>query len=142
MNRCNSEGSPDPTAAEALTNVAREEKAKLKQYRPLVYICSPFAGDTEYNINRALGYCRFAVSQGCIPLAPHLHYPRFMDDLDKESREMGLYFALVLLSKCDELWVFGDKVSEGMNREIAKAKRRDMPICYFNNKCEEVTGNE
>ena len=138
MDKLNSAGYPDPTAAEALTNVAREEKAKLKQYRPLVYICSPFAGDTEYNVNRALGYCRFAVSQGCIPLAPHLHYPQFMDDSDKESREMGLSFALILLSKCDELWVFGDTVSAGMRREIARAKRRGMPIRYYNSKCKEV----
>ncbi len=138
MDKLNSEGYPDPTAAKALTNVAREEKAIVKQYRPLVYICSPFAGDTEYNIKHAQGYCRFAVSQGYIPLAPHLHYPQFMDDSDKESREMGLSFALILLAKCDELWVFGDTVSAGMRREIARAKRRGMPIRYFNSKCEEV----
>ena len=37
----------------------------------------------------------------------------------------------------EELWVF-DKVSEGMAEEIAKAKRRNMPIRYFDSKCEEV----
>ena len=138
MDKLNSAGDPDPTAAEALTNVARDKKAKVKQYCPLVYICSPFAGDTEYNIKRAHGYCRFAVSQGYIPLAPHLHYPQFMDDSDEESREMGLSFALILLAKCDAVWVFGDTVSAGMRREIARAKRRGMPIRYFNSKCEEV----
>jgi len=137
MDKLNGVGYPDPTAAEALTNVMRDEKTKVKQYRPLVYICSPFAGDTEYNIKHAQGYCRFAFSQGCIPLAPHLHYPQFMDDSDKESREMGLSFALILLSKCDAVWVFGDTVSAGMRREIARAKRRGMSIRYFNSKCEE-----
>ena len=131
MDRRNSEGYPDPTAYEALTAVAKSEK----QYLPLVYIASPFSGDTERNTERAQGYCRFAISKGCIPLAPHLHYPQFMDDDDREQRELALFFALVLLGKCDELWVFG-KPSEGMSREIAKAKRRDMPIKYYNHKCE------
>lgn len=138
MDRYNAEKYPDPTAAEALENVAREEKAKLKEYRPLVYICSPFAGETEHHINRARGYCRFAVSRGYIPLAPHLHFPQFLDDNDHEQRELGLYFALALLRKCEELWVFGRKVSDGMAREINKAKQRGMPIRYFTEKCEEV----
>jgi hypothetical protein len=137
MDRRNSEGYPDPTAYEALTAVAKSENP----YLPLVYIASPFAGDTERNITKAQGYCRFAVGKGCIPLAPHLHYPQFMDDCDKVQRELGIRFALVLLGKCDELWVFGDWVSTGMSREIAKAKKRGMPIRYFNNKCEEVSQN-
>ena len=131
MDRRNSEGYPDPTAYEALTAVAKSEKP----YLPLVYIASSFAGDTERNTERAQGYCRFAVSKGCIPLAPHLHYPQFMDDSDREQRELALFFALVLLGKCDELWVFG-KPSDGMSREIAKAKKRGMPIKYYNYKCE------
>lgn len=138
MDRYNHEGYPDPTAYNALMAVAREEKAK--QYLPLVYIASPFAGDAERNITRAQSYCRFAVSKGCIPLAPHLHYPQFMDDSDKAQRDLSLRFAMVLLGKCDELWCFGGKVSAGMAAEIAKAKRHDMPIKYFNEQCEEVTG--
>lgn len=134
MNWYNSEHYPDPTAAEALSNVAKLERA----YRPLVYIASPFAGDTEYNLSRARGYCRFAVSKGCIPIAPHLHFPQFLDDGDSEQRELGLFFALILLAKCEELWAFGDRISEGMSREIAKAQKRGLPIRYWNSRCEEV----
>lgn len=137
MGRYNHEGYPDPTAYQALSNVEREEK-EVKVYFPLVYIASPYAGDTVRNTDRARGYCRFAVSKGCIPLAPHLHYPQFMDDKDKAQRDLGLRFALILLGKCDELWVFGDIVSGGMAREIAKAKKRGMPIRYFTAECEEV----
>lgn len=136
MERRNSEGYPDPTAAEALANVAREEK----RYRPLVYICSPFAGDTERNISRAQGYCRFAISKGCLPLAPHLLYPQFMDDSDRDQRELGLFFALALLGKCDEVWAFGGRVSDGMAREISKAQKRGMRVRRFSEKCEEVQG--
>ncbi len=135
INKFNKEGYHDPTAYEALTAVAKEEAKK--EYMPLVYIASPFSGDAERNTKRARGYCRFAVSRGYIPLAPHLHYPQFLDDDDSEEREMGLFFAIVLLGKCDELWVFGN-ISSGMAKEVAKAKRRGMTIRYFNERCEEV----
>ena len=137
MKMKNSEGYPDPTAGMALANVARFEKG-TKRYRPLVYIASPFTGDTEYNISRARGYCRFAVGCGCIPLAPHLLYPQFMDDSDPDDRELGLFFATILLGKCDEVWAFGNRISEGMSREIAKAKKRGLPVRYFSSRCDEV----
>jgi hypothetical protein len=140
MDRYNSEGYPDPTAAEALANIARGEK--VKAYIKLAYIASPFAGDTERNTARARGYCRFAMSKGYIPFAPHLLYPQFMDDDDKQQREMGILFALILLDKCDELWVFGGCISVGMKREIVKAKKRGMPIRYFNSKCEEEIAHD
>lgn len=140
MDKRNNEGYPDPTAAEALANVAREERSKAKQYRPLVYICSPFAGEIEYNLSRARGYCRLAVSKGYIPLAPHLHYPQFMDDGDSEQRKLGLFFAQVLLGKCDEIWMFGSRISEGMARELETAERRSILIRRFTDKGEEETG--
>ena len=138
MDKYNSEGYPDPTAAEALSNLAKAEKA-INSYRPLIYVASPFAGDTERNTERARGYCRFAVSKGCIPFAPHLLYPQFMDDGDLRQRELGLFFATVLLGKCDELWVFGERISDGISREIAKARKRGLPIRYWSSRCEEVS---
>ena len=140
MDRYNAEGYPDPTAYNALSAIERAERAK--QYLPLVYIASPFAGDTQRNAERARGYCRLAVSKGYIPLAPHLLYPQFMDDDDRKTRELGIFFALVLLGKCDEIWVFGERISEGMEREIAKARKRNMPIRYFNSKCVEASADE
>lgn len=136
----NDEGYPDPTAAEALANVAREDRAKANKYRPLVYICSPYSGEVEYNLNRARGYCRLAVGKGYIPLAPHLLFPQFMDDDDRQQRELGLFFALVLLGKCDEVWVFGSRLSEGMAREMEAATRRGLSVRRFSEKGEEDLG--
>lgn len=132
MDKYNAEGYPDPTAFEALKNIE-------KQYR-LIYVCSPYRGNMEYNANRARGYSRFVVTQGQIPLAPHLLFPQFLDEEDQEEREVGLSYALFLLRKCHELWVFGSKVSEGMAREIKRANKLGMPIRYFNERCQEVKG--
>lgn len=133
MNQCNSEGYRDPTAYKALSAMTRQP------YRPLVYIASAFSGGEEDNVRRTQDYCRFAVSEGVIPLAPHLHYPQFMDENDPSQRELGLRFALILLGKCKELWAFGEE-SAGMKREIDKAKSRGIPIRYFNQLLQEVFG--
>ena len=108
-------------------------------YRPLVYICSPYSGDTEANTARARRFCRFALEHGQIPLAPHLLFPQFVDDDDADERSLALFMDKVLLGKCDELWVLGDEISRGMKAEIAVAERRNQKIRYFSNDFEEVT---
>jgi len=136
VSKLNSEGYYDPTAYEALTAVDKE--AKKKPYRPLVFICSPLAGDLEGNIQNARRYSRYAVEQGAIPFAPHLLYPQFMDDADRTQRELGIFFGLVLMGKCDQMWVFGGILSHGMKLEVIKAQKRGLPIKFFNDRCEEV----
>ena len=132
------EGYYDPTAYEALTNIAREERLVTHPYRPLVYICSPYAGDVPGNTKRALQFCRFAVKKGAIPFAPHLFYPQFMDERDKEQRELALFFGRIWLRKCDALWYFGDRITEGMARELQAAVHRGLKIRHFNDNFEEV----
>lgn len=139
INKFNSEGYYDPTTYEALTNIAREEKAAKRVYRPLVYICSPYAGEVERNVNMARVYSRFAVRNACIPLASHLLYPQFMDDGNPAERSLALFMGLVLLTKCDQVWVFGRKISAGMAAEIAKAEKKKIPVRYFTEEMEEVT---
>jgi hypothetical protein len=136
MNKLNAEGYPDPTAADALANVAREEIAK--GWKPCVFICSPFAGNTKRNTERAKRYLKFAVEKGAIPFAPHLLYPLVLDENDPVQRELGMFFGMVWLGKCDELWVFGSHISPGMVAEIDKAKRRLIPTKYFTENCKEV----
>ena len=136
ISKTNAEGYPDPTAYEALTRIWEEEKRTA--FRPLVFICSPYAGDTETNASNARLYCRFAVERNCFPIAPHLFIPQFLDDTVEEERDLGLLFSRVLLGKCAELWVFGDTVTAGMSSEIARAKRRCMPVRYFDSNYREV----
>jgi hypothetical protein len=106
--------------------------------RPLVYICSPLAGDLKANTRNAQLYCRFAVDMGAIPFAPHLLFPQFMDDSNGAERELGLSFGLTMLDKCDALWAFGGKVSNGMKAELRRARELDLQIKFFDIKCVEV----
>lgn len=136
IDKYNSEGYYDSTTYEALTQVEREERKKA--FKPVVYVCSPYAGDVENNTIKAREYCRFAVEQNCIPLAPHLLLPQFMDDENPQERELAMFMNKVILGKCKELWVFGETVSKGMAVEIETAKKRNQIIRYFDSDCTEV----
>jgi len=138
ISKFNPEGYYDPTTYAALSAIEREEYRKANPYRPLVYICSPFAGDMEQNTIKARQYSRYAVEQGAIPFAPHLLYPQFMDDRNEEQRALGLLFCKVWLCKCDELWAFGGNISPGMKLELAKARQKGVRIRFFDENCREV----
>jgi len=135
VNKFNQEGYYDITAYEALNNVIKEGKAST--FKPLVYICSPYAGDIETNVNNTRRFCRFALKKNTIPLAPHLLFPQFIDDDNPSEREVAMYMNMVLLGKCNELWVFGSTISKGMKKEIDKAKKRKQLIRYFNDNLQE-----
>lgn len=122
---------------ESVSNLTKEGDG-LK----FVYVCSPLRGDVERNISRASGYCRFAVKEGVLPLAPHAMFSGFLDDGIPEEREKGMALGLELLKVCSELWVIGDRISEGMEVEIKVAEQLNIPIKYFNERCEGRISNE
>lgn len=119
----NQEGYAYPTAYQALTQIENESK----KYRLLVYICLPFSGEVEVNSEKAKKYSRFAVDAGAIAFASHLLLYLYMQE--ETERELAILMDMVFLGKCDELWVFGDVISQGMQVEISKAKKKNMIIC-------------
>lgn len=134
----NSEGYMDVVAYKAIMNVDREKKAETKSaFRPLVYICSPFSGDIEGNKKKAAEFAHFAYKQGCIPVTAHLMFP-FMNDESKEERALALRMDIILMGKCQEVWVLSERITEGMAAEIDKATRRHQTIRYFDNDFVEV----
>lgn len=137
VDKFNSEGYYDPTAYEAMSTVEKEERA-LRAFRPIVYICSPYAGEIEKNVKAAQEYSRFAVEKGYIPIAPHLLFPQFLNDANPKERQLGLFFGNALMSKCSEVWVFGNRISAGMEAEISRAKWKNYRLRYFTETCEEV----
>lgn len=136
----NSEGYPDPTSYGAIRSIDRQIRAsgRSPNYRPLVYICSLYAGQIEGNVENARKYCRIAADRGYLPVAPHLLFPQFLDDSLEEERQLGVFMGLVLLTKCAEIWVFGSLVSDGMALEIDKAIQRDMSVRHFTDNGKEV----
>lgn len=101
-----------------------------------VYICAPLGGDVEGNIERAKGYARYALKCGAAPVVPHF-YALCLDDNIPAERELGMAAGLSLLWFCDELWVFGEKITSGMEAEIRFCQSLNIKIRYIRE--EEIT---
>lgn len=147
MEKYNSEGYYDPTAHEALSRIAAQEKADKKAahfrtfdgYRPLVYICSPHTGEIAWANEDAKKYSRFALERNAIPIAPHLLYSQFMHmDDPTEQSILRNKIQYVLIGKCDELWSFGGALTGEMLHEISVAMKRRMKIRYFTAEMREI----
>lgn len=94
----------------------------------IVYIASPYAGDTEGNIEFTKAACRLAMEQGSTPVAAHLLYPQMLDDAVPEQRELGTRMGIRLLGACSELWLCGSRISSGMQKELEAAKQLGIPV--------------
>ncbi len=103
--------------AAELVRQRRGEQARRRR----VYVCHPFANDPAANIERVRLISRQLLDDGLMPVAPHLYLPQLVDE-DSE-REHALRLCLDLLATCDEVRVYGDRVTEGMERELREAKR-------------------
>ena len=113
------------------------ETAGLKK----IFVCSPFRGignteeaaskDYRRNIALAKGVCRYITEKGGGPYCPHLYFPRFLMDSDPDEREMGMLMGQTWLAQCDELWVIGRRISDGMAQEIARAEEWGIPVKHY-----------
>ena len=82
-----------------------------------VYVCAPLGGDVESNLKKVRTYTEYALRCSTAPVVPHFYALCLNDDIPKE-REIGLAAGLSLLWFCDEMWIFGDTLTEGMRGEI------------------------
>jgi hypothetical protein len=94
-----------------------------------VFVCSPYRGDVPANVTLARKACGEVLRQGDAPFAPHLLYPEFLDDRDREERALGMAAGRAWLAAADEVLVVGP-VSEGMRQEIGEALARGIPVRY------------
>lgn len=69
---------------------------KGKTFMNKIYICSPYRGDTEKNIENVKRYCQYCAWDG-IPIAPHLYFTQFLDDNSMTDRHRGMRWGLELL---------------------------------------------
>lgn len=101
--------------------------------KPIVFICSPYRPvsknpikaiiEKANNIRLAKKACRKAVRFGYVPFAPHLFAPSFLNDKIPKEREIGIDIGTTILKHCDELWIVGPHISEGMKKEIELAEQ-------------------
>lgn len=82
-----------------------------------VYICAPRGDGHDDTLNMAIAYTAFALKNGVAPLTPHF-YDLCLNVHDENTWEVSRSAGVSLLWACEELWIFGDTVTESMQAEI------------------------
>ena len=92
-----------------------------------VYVCAPLGGNIEENLKKVKTYIEYALRCGTAPVVPHF-YAECLDDNNPKDREVGLAAGMSLLWLCDEVWVFGDTVTDGMRAELQFCKNLNIRV--------------
>lgn len=132
-------GGGDPATEPDAAAVGADTVNKAAATTPKkIFVCSPYrpTSKTEEcrkdelmaNINRAKTACRILTTLGFLPMAPHLYFTQFLKDEDAQERNTGMKLGMRWLEDADELWVFGNTISEGMAAEIEKAHELNKPV--------------
>lgn len=98
-----------------------------------VYVCAPLGGNIEENLKKVKTYTAYALRCDTAPVVPHF-YALCLDDNDPKDRKIGLAAGMSLLWLCDEVWVFGNTVTDGMRAELKFCKNLNIRIRYISEK--------
>jgi len=99
----------------------------------LVIVESPYAGDTEANIEYARRCVRDSLERGEAPIASHLLYtqPGILRDGVPEERQWGIDAGLAWRTVAACTAVYTDRgLTQGMSYGIAAAEEAGVPIEY------------
>lgn len=97
----------------------------------LLYVCSPYRGDTKRNKEYARKLTRTALDNGFIPVTVHLYLTEATDDTNQEERVRGMAAGMKILENCKYILV-GDRygISEGMKAELTFAAVKGKIMLY------------
>lgn len=97
----------------------------------LLYVCSPYRGDTKRNKEYARKLTRAALDNGFIPVTVHLYLTEATDDTNPEERVRGMATGMKILENCKYILI-GDRygISEGMKAEMTFAAVKGKIMLY------------
>lgn len=97
----------------------------------LLYVCSPYRGDTKRNKEYARKLTRAALDNGFVPVTVHLYLTEVTDDQNPQERRRGMAAGMKILGKCKYILI-GDKygISEGMKAEMMFAALKGIIMLY------------
>ena len=100
----------------------------MEKFKTL-YIAHPLRGNVKENIEKVTSICKkIALEDKVIPLSP-IHAFSFMPTEGNQIQVM--WYCINLLSKANEMWVFGDWMSsEGCRMEVNYARLNNIPIKF------------
>jgi hypothetical protein len=112
-----------------IVNQLRVTKEKSMPQKT-IFIGHPIGGDIQANVKKVLKICAELHTKGIIPVAPYLVSLQYLNDEVAEDRELGMEANHECFRRhyIDELWLFGERISSGMRKEVLLAKEMDIPV--------------
>jgi hypothetical protein len=103
----------------------------------IVYIAHPISGDVKGNLEKIrliLRYINLNMPD-VVPFAPYWIDCHALDDTVPAERERGIKNDHEFLTRgfIDEMWLYGDRISNGMSHEIALAEKQGIPVFSMTN---------
>ena len=92
-----------------------------------VYICASSNGDVKKSIQRAMLYTKFALKSNVAPITPQF-FALSLDYNKKDERAIGQSAGINLLWYCDEMWIFGEEITDEMKAEINFCKNLNIKM--------------
>ena len=99
--------------------------------KKIAYIIHPFRDNKESNEKNMKFIAAVAVRSGTVPIATALYFPHFLNEEDEAERLEGIDGGLTLMECCDEVWLFGFNISEGMKMELDCARELKLPVRLY-----------
>lgn len=100
--------------------------------KQLAFVCSPLRATRSKTMEQHLAdaeeYGNIVRAEGDIPVIPHLWLQGPLDDTDPRQRELGMAMGRAALLQCDEIQVWGERISDGMAQEIKLARAHSIPV--------------
>jgi len=98
----------------------------------IIYIAHPIGGDVENNLKKVAQIAREINLEypNVVPIAPYFLDCHALNDDIPEERQRGItndseFFIRKIM---DEVWLYGDRISNGMKQEIKQAHAMGIPV--------------
>jgi hypothetical protein len=133
------------TSGESFFKAIKELAEKMLIEKPTAELPVVFTAQSKLHFYCRDAICEFVFNRGAVPVNPFRLYEYFLSD--RVDRDVIRQANNNLIRKCDELWVFGDTIADGVLFEILYAKRLSMPVKFFSvdsraDLIEEISVNE
>ncbi len=99
--------------------------------KDLVFLAHPISGNIDHNLTIVELWAKLAIKKELCPVAPYFLTLKVLSDQNLSDRDEGIQLGLEVLLRCDLLWVCGGKVTSGMAREIAFARKNGIRVVYM-----------
>ena len=127
---------PTPADFQALRQAANEylrtfrerTSERILSVPKLVYLCVPFRGGAEGDLEFARQKAQEVFQAGGIPVCPCLMFSSFADPGDPRQEQAIQDAGLGLMGVCGQVNVYGSLWTEGMWAEIRHAEALNIPV--------------